>query len=186
MTNYTNCISIETALYFDLFDDISYKWLKLILDPSVDREENDFEVEIEDLPCDRQAWCIVKFTFELKMVDDIRLGETHYKTKTFSKTIEYNGSSALAMTLCGMVAEDDTEDEEEEEDEEQEEEDLNNACVNCHLGGAYGCDLCCDKEDKNNPEMLKEWLDKNNKYSYKLHRKWLDNKKKEEEEEENN
>ena len=118
MTNYTNCISIETALYFDLFDDISYKWLKLILDPSVDREENDFEVEIEDLPCTRECYCIVKFTFELRMVDYIRWGETHYKTKTFSKTIEYNGSSALAMTLCGMVRDDDTEDEDEEEDED--------------------------------------------------------------------
>jgi len=115
MTNYTNCISIETALYFDLFDDISYKWLKLILDPSVDREENDFEVEIEDLPCTRECYCITKFTFELKMVDYIRMGSTYYKTKKFSKTIEYNGSSGLAMTICELK-----EDEEHEEEDEEE------------------------------------------------------------------
>ena len=115
-TNYTNCISIEKALYFDLFDDIPYKWLKEVIDPSIDREEYDFEVEIEDLPCNREAFCKVKFTFELRMVDDVRFGITHYKTKTFTKTIEYNGSSAFALTLCGMTSYDDTEEEEEEED----------------------------------------------------------------------
>ena len=116
---YTNCISIETALYFDLFDDIPYKWLKLILDPSVDREDYDFEVEIEDIPVEEviegffrtSPDCRTTFTFELRMVDYVRLGETHYKTKTFTKTIEYGGSSAFAMTLCGMKDDDtDTED----------------------------------------------------------------------------
>lgn len=178
MTNYDNCISIEKALYFDLFDDIDYKWLKLILDPSVDREEYDFEVEIEDLPCDREAFCITKFTFELKMVDFIRWGKTHYKTKKFSKTIEYNGSSALAMTLSGMVRDDDTEDEDEDDDSE----DYNNCCPDLHYGGQFGCDLCSDVKDKDNPEMMKEWLDKNNHYHYKLHKKWLDENKKTKEE----
>jgi hypothetical protein len=121
-SKYDNCISIEKALYFDLFDGIEFKWLKEVLDPSIDREEYDFEVEIEDLPCSRLAFCIVKFTFELRMVDYIRWGETHYKTKTFSKTIEYNGSSALAMTLCGMVRDDDTEDEDDTEEEDEEED----------------------------------------------------------------
>jgi hypothetical protein len=115
-SNYTNVISINQALYFDLFDDIEYKWLKIVLDPALDREDEcDFEVEIEDLPCDRLAFCKIKFTFELQMVDDIRWGETYYKTQKFSKTIEYNGSSAFAMTLCGMVADNDSEEEEEGE-----------------------------------------------------------------------
>lgn len=102
-TNYNNCISIEQALHFNLFDDISYKWLKLVLDPSVDMDEYDFEVEIEDLPCDRPAFAIVKFTFELAKVDDVILGRTRYSHKKFTKTIEYNTSSELSMMLCGMV-----------------------------------------------------------------------------------
>lgn len=106
MGKYTNCITINQALYFDLFDDIPYKWLKLVLDLSIDRDEYDFEVNIEDLPCDRPAHCIVKFTFVLRKEDDVLFGETRYTTKGFTKTIEYNGSSYLALTLCGMVGED--------------------------------------------------------------------------------
>jgi hypothetical protein len=149
MTNYPNCITIENALYFDLFDNIKYEWLKLVLDPSVDREEYDFEVEIEDLPCSRLAFCIVKFTFELRMVDYIRWGETHYKTKTFSKTIEYNGSSALAMTLCGMVRDDDTEDEDEEEEEEEQQRNESCVCEECNktfirTDSLKMCNDCCN------------------------------------------
>lgn len=102
-TNYTNCISLKQALYFDLFDDIRYKWLKLVLNPTVDDFEYDIEVEIEDLPCDRPAFAIVKFTFELAKVDDVILGRTRYSHKTFTKTIEYNTSSELAMMLSDMV-----------------------------------------------------------------------------------
>ena len=117
MGKYTNCISIKQALYFDLFDDIKYEWLKLVLDPSVDRDEYEFDVTIEDLPCEwaSSGFCKTKFTFELRKEDEVRFGETYYKTKTFTKTIEYNGSSYLAMTLCGMVGED-SEDEEEDTD----------------------------------------------------------------------
>lgn len=115
MTNYTNCISIDKALYFDLFDDIDYKWLKLILDPSIDRQEWDFEVEIEDKPVEKDVDmrfdCRTTFTFELKKIDDVRFGITYYKTKTFTKTIEYGGSSGFAMTLGDLTMDDDTEDE---------------------------------------------------------------------------
>ena len=45
------------------------------------------------------------------MVDYVRFGETHYKTKTFTKTIEYGCSSGFAMTLGDMVMHDDTEEE---------------------------------------------------------------------------
>jgi hypothetical protein len=128
MTKYDNCISIEKALYFDLFDDIDYKWLKLILDPSVDREEYDFEVEIEDIPVEEviegffkiSPECRTTFTFDLKMAKrrpsyNANGYTTEYITKTFTKTIDYDGSSAIAMTLCGMK---DNEEEEEEEEEE--------------------------------------------------------------------
>lgn len=120
-SNYSNCINITQALYFNLFDDISYKWLKLVLDPSVDRDEYDFKVEIEDLPCDRPAFAIVKFTFELAKVDDVRWGRTHCSHKIFWNTIEYNTSSELAMMLCGMVVED------------SEEEDLDTVSLYPHI-----------------------------------------------------
>jgi hypothetical protein len=119
-SKYTDCISINQALYFDLFDDIEYKWLKTVLDPALDRDDECiFELYIEDLPCDRLGFCKTKFRFELQMVDKDKTniclwGATHFKTKIFSKTIEYNGSSAFAMTLCGMVADNDSEEEEEE------------------------------------------------------------------------
>ena len=128
MTNYTNCISIEKALYFDLFDDIDYKWLKLILDPSVDREEYDFEVEIEDIPVEEviegffkiSPECRTTFTFDLKMAQtrpsfNANGYITEYITKTFTKTIDYDRTSAIARTLYDMK---DNEDDEEEEEEE--------------------------------------------------------------------
>jgi len=128
-SNYVNYISIEKALYFDLFDDIKYEWLKLILDPSVDREECDFEVEIEDIPVEEVIEgffkitpdCRTTFTFDLRM--SIKKPSynangytTEYITKTFTKTIDYDSSSPFAMTLCDMKK-DDTEDEEEEQDD---------------------------------------------------------------------
>jgi hypothetical protein len=123
-TDYTDCISLTQALYFDLFDDIKYKWLKLILNSRIDLDEYDFQVHIEDLPCDRPAFCKVKFTFDLQMEDDERWGRLYYKTKTFTKIIEYNGSSELAATLCGMIvtSDDDESCYDENEDEESEEE----------------------------------------------------------------
>ncbi len=66
--SYTNCISLTTALKLDLFDDIKYIHLKDLLTKSMDWDEYDFEVKIEDLPneykkigYDRRT----KFTFTL-------------------------------------------------------------------------------------------------------------------------
>ena len=125
--SYTNCISIEQALYFDLFDDIPYMWLKLILGSSVDREEYDFEVNIEDKPVKvvkgffiTSPDCRTTFTFDLRMSKtkasyNANSYTTEYITKTFTKTIEYGSSSAFAMALCDMKTEDEADDEDEEE-----------------------------------------------------------------------
>ena len=117
---YSNCLSVEQALYFELFDDIKYEWLKEVLDPKMDRDEYDFEVEIEDIPNDENTenYKTTQFTFELRKIDYIRFGETHYKTKTFvvNKTYAYN--SPYAMSLGNQY--EDTDDEEDEEDEEEE------------------------------------------------------------------
>ena len=113
---YTNCINITDALWFDLFDEVPYKWLKEVLDKKMDWDEYDFEVEITDVPATRtgQQYCATKFKFDLRWNDETWFGEKKWKTKTFTKTIEYNGSSPVALKLCGMTDESD----EEEEDEE--------------------------------------------------------------------
>ena len=82
------------------------------------------------------------------------------------------------------------EDEEEEEEEEEEESDYDEEddwkylCPNLHWGGQYGCDLCCNCKDTENEEMKKEWLKPNGKYCYKLHKKWLEEKRKKNEDDE--
>jgi len=115
---YTNCLMVSTMKELDLFDNISYKYIKNI----INNDDDDIEVEIEDLPCDRVAWCKTRFTFELKinvsggcmpiMVD-----------KKFVVEKEYNNSSAYALMMLGLyVDSDDEQSEEEESDEEEEDE----------------------------------------------------------------
>ncbi len=168
---YADCLSIEQALYFDLFDDIKYEWLKEVLDPKRDREEYDFEVEIKDILDDENTedYKTTQFTFQLRKIDYVRFDETHYKTKTFEVKKTYHYNSPYAITLGDNY--EDTDDEEEEEDCGSD-DDTDYMCPNLHWGGQYGCDLCCELKDSKNPEMLPEWLDKHNKYSYKLHKKW--------------
>lgn len=58
-------------------------------------------------------------------------------------------------------------------------------CHNNHYGGQYGCDLCADEgkalKDKDNTNMEKCWLNDKGYYDYKLHKKWIREKKREEE-----
>ena len=58
---YTNFITLNDALYFDLFDEIPYRQVKQFFEKEVDRNELDFEVCIENLPCDRPAYGKVSF-----------------------------------------------------------------------------------------------------------------------------
>lgn len=115
-------ITINDALYFDLFDNIKYEWLKEVLDPEMDRDEYDFDIEIESLGNDMPAWCTTRFSFELRQVDYIRFGETHYKTKTFKVDKEYNGSSATALKMCGIWQDITDQESDEENDEEKNDE----------------------------------------------------------------
>ncbi len=108
MTNYTNCIPLATAKWLDLFDDIPYKYLKKLLE-----EEDDFIVEIEDMPCDRVAWCKTSFTFTLDI--NVSGGSLPLMVKKeFTVIKEYNGSSPMALTIMGLQYPDE---EEEESDE---------------------------------------------------------------------
>ena len=111
---YTNVINITDALYLDLFDDINYKWLKEVLDPNMDRDEYDFEVEIEDIPFQHTGYITTNFTFELRMLNYERFGRKYYHTKSFTKIFEYTPNSPLGISISNMYEED--EDEIHEED----------------------------------------------------------------------
>ncbi len=107
ITTYTNCLMISQMKELDLFDNISYKYIKDI----INRDYDDIEVEIEDLACDRECYCKTRFTFELNinvsggcmpiMVD-----------KEFVVEQEYNGSSAYALMMCQLQDVDESECEE--------------------------------------------------------------------------
>ena len=171
---YTNCLMVSTMKELDLFDNIPYKYIKNI----INNDDDDIEVEIEDLECDRIAYCKTRFTFEISQ------GKTH---KKFVVETEYNGSSCFGMLMSNLIEDDeeesDDEEEEEEEESDAEEDDWKYLCPNLHWGGQYGCDLCCYDDyvkDTDNQEMKAEWLNSKNRYCYKLHKKWLQDKKQKE------
>ena len=116
--SYTNCISLNDALYFDLFDEIPYRQVKQFFEKDIDKDELDFEVEIENLPYDRPAYGKVKFTFTLMVDINVNGSLSIMRPNTFTKILEYNTSSAYALKLIDLQ-----EEEEEDEDEEDEEED---------------------------------------------------------------
>jgi hypothetical protein len=95
----------------DLFDNISYKYIKNI----IKYDDNDIEVEIEDLDCDRIAWCKTRFTFKLNI--DVSGGSMPIIVeKEYVVEKEYNNSSPYALMMIELYEEE--EEEEEEEDEE--------------------------------------------------------------------
>ena len=150
----------------DLFDNISYKYIKDIIND----DDYDIEVEIKDFECDRIAYCKTQFTFSIPQLIDERFGEKYYEYKKFVVENEYNTSSPFALMMCELYEDD-------EEEEEEEEDDWKYLCPNEHWGGQYGCDLCCENvPDYKNTNMKKEWLNKCDKYCYKLHKKWLNTK----------
>ena len=95
---YTNCLQLSTIQYLDLLDDIPYKYIKNMIDED---DEDDYEVEITDLECDRVAYC--KTQFKLTLSVNISQGTLPlYVDKTFTSVIEYNNSSYIAMTLSDL------------------------------------------------------------------------------------
>ena len=163
---YTNCLMVSQMKELELFDDIPYKYIKNIIED----DDYDIEVEIRDLECDIEAYCKTRFTFEISQ------GKTY---KKFVVETEYNGSSCFGMLMSGLYNDND----DDEEEEEEEEDDWKYLCPKLHWGGQYGCDLCCYDDyikDIDNDNMKAEWLNSKNKYCYKLHKKWLQDKKQKE------
>jgi len=117
---YTNNINYYTIDYLDLFDDIPFKYVKSIVNQNKTEEdwiEFEFQVEIEDVECNRLAWCATKFTFDLEV--ETTNGSIH--NKTFVVIKEYNTSSPMAMYIVENLYEEDDEDDEEDEDEDEDE-----------------------------------------------------------------
>jgi len=118
---YTNCISLNTAINeLDLFDNIEFKYLKKLLNPSVDYDNYDFEVYIEENPDDEEPisrYCITVVKFDLENPNynpkDSWCRENKYIR--FTKRYEYNCSSIMALNFMNLVIED-SEDEDEDDD----------------------------------------------------------------------
>ena len=95
---YTNCLQLSTIQYLDLLDDIPYKYIKNMIHED---DEDDYDVEITDLECDRVAYCKTQFKLTLRV--NISQGTLPlYVDKTFTIVKEYNNSSGIALTLLDL------------------------------------------------------------------------------------
>ncbi len=104
---YTNSLKLSTIEYLDLLDDIPYKYIKKMIHED---DEDDYDVEITDLQCDRIAYCRTQFKISLNV--DISQGSLPiYVDKTFIIVKEYNNSSGIALTMLDLYEEDSDSDE---------------------------------------------------------------------------
>jgi len=108
-------ITIETAQYLGLFDEVKYKYVKDFFDNNDDDDDLiEIEVEAVDDDDDLPTFCKTIFKFEIPF-DFGMCDKGTLKVKT---TKRYNGSSPFAMKMCEVW---DSIEEEEESDEEEEE-----------------------------------------------------------------
>ena len=99
---YANSLKLSTIEYLDLLDDIPYKYIKKLINED---DEDDYDVEITDLKCDRIAYCRTQFKISLNV--DISQGSLPiYVDKTFIIIKEYNNSSGIALTMLDLYEED--------------------------------------------------------------------------------
>ena len=106
---YTNSLKLSTIEYLDLLDDIPYKYIKNMIHED---DEDDYEVEITDLDCERIAYCKTQFKLTLRI--NVSQGSLPiYVDKTFTIVKEYNNSSGIALTMLDLYEEDSDSDEEE-------------------------------------------------------------------------
>jgi hypothetical protein len=113
MPNYA--MTIADMKWFNLFDKVPYKYVKLFDD------EDEMDVEITDLPYDRIAWCKTNFKFNISYDVAYRLQPC---IKTYNVERKYNTSSPMALRLSHIIegSESESEDESESESESESEE----------------------------------------------------------------
>ena len=109
---YTNCLTIADLKYLNVFDEMIYAQIK----DFIKNDDNDVEVEITDLECERVAWCRTQIKFEFEIPSSLSFYVPIKKTVI----LEYNGSSPIAMFL-GEVCCDESDEEEESDDDSDDE-----------------------------------------------------------------
>lgn len=119
---YTNCVSLDFAInQLDLFDNIEFKYLKHLFNKNIDREEWDFEVDIEDIEDPELGCCMCKTVIKFD-IDNPHYKEDWFysyqkeKYYSFTKEYEYNSSSAYALMFLDLNEESEDEEEEEADD----------------------------------------------------------------------
>ena len=158
---YTNHLTVYMMKELDLFDDIEYKYIKDIINEDV----GDIEVEIEDLDCDRIAYCKTRFKFEI----DLGAGSGILKVDLAK---EYNTSSPYAIMMLEL-----------EEEEEEEDEDFP---INIPVVGLGWCRYKTMEDVKRELTYCKNTLYKikGDKTAYDMEGKYCETEDEEEEDEE--
>ena len=108
---YTTCISINDALFFDLFDDIEFKYLKGIFTGDDDYDEHIIPVIIKITPHECDCCANAKMDYEIEGI-------------IFTRSFMYRKSYPIGLKLEQIFEFADTEYDSDDEDvyEEEEEE----------------------------------------------------------------
>ena len=108
-------LTIKDMKLLDLFDDVPYKYIKYNNFDSDEFNGEVIEVNIQDLPYDREDWCKTRFTFELYGYSFHPDGDDEWKEFVVEKV--YRQDSTYQGNLFDIVGfnEEESDDEEEEE-----------------------------------------------------------------------
>jgi hypothetical protein len=115
---YINFLFVSSMKKLDLFDNISYKYIKDI----INNDDDEIDIEIKDLDCDRFGYCKTQFTFSIPQLIDERFGEKYYEDAKFVVEKEYYGSSPFALMMINLYENDEEEDKTDTEDSSTDEE----------------------------------------------------------------
>ena len=116
---FTKYFTIETMKKLDLFDNISYKHIKDI----INNDDDGIDVSMEDVECERIAYCKTRFAFKI----DSRTDGGNGGILNVDFVMEYSACGYYALMLIDLQTNDDVGDmlsdagtvmgEEEEDDE---------------------------------------------------------------------
>jgi len=103
---YTTCISINDALFFDLFDDIEFKYLKGIFTGDDDYDEHIIPVIIKITPHECDCCANAKMDYEIEGIN-------------YTRSFMYRKSYPIGLKLEQIFEFADMEYDSDEEDEEE-------------------------------------------------------------------